>query len=38
MWRAFVDVLKTPDLRQKILFTLIVLAVYRLGIVCLGVG
>jgi preprotein translocase subunit SecY len=31
MWRAFVDAFKIPDLRQKILFTLAVLAVYRLG-------
>jgi preprotein translocase subunit SecY len=31
MWRAFVDAFKIPDLRQKILFTLAVLAIYRLG-------
>ncbi|MFN3267333.1 MAG: preprotein translocase subunit SecY, partial [Deinococcales bacterium] len=31
MWRAFVDAFKIPDLRYKILFTLAVLAIYRLG-------
>jgi preprotein translocase subunit SecY len=28
---AFVSALKTPDLRKKILFTLAMVAIYRLG-------
>ncbi len=31
MLSAFVNVLRTPDLRKKILFTLFILAVFRLG-------
>ena len=31
MLAAFVSALKTPDLRKKILFTLAMVAVYRLG-------
>ncbi len=31
MWRAFLDAFKIPELRYKILFTLALLAVYRLG-------
>ena len=31
MLSAFVNALKTPDLRRKILFTLGILAIFRLG-------
>ncbi|MGH2663192.1 MAG: preprotein translocase subunit SecY [Actinomycetota bacterium] len=31
MLRAFVNAFKIPDLRRKILFTLVIIAVYRLG-------
>ena len=31
MLRAFVNAFKVPDLRKKILFTLLIIAVYRLG-------
>ena len=31
MLRAFVNAFKIPDLRKKILFTLLIIAVYRLG-------
>ena len=31
MLSAFVNALRTPDLRRKILFTLAILAVFRLG-------
>ena len=31
MLRAFIDAFKIPDLRKKILFTLLVIAVYRIG-------
>ena len=31
MLRAFVNAFKVPDLRNKILFTLAIIAVYRLG-------
>ena len=31
MLRAFVNAFKVPDLRKKILFTLLVIAIYRLG-------
>ena len=31
MLRAFVNAFKIPDLRGKILFTLLMIAVYRLG-------
>src|ERR671919_2458564 len=31
MLRAFVNAFKIPDLRAKILFTLVIIAVYRIG-------
>ena len=31
MLSAFANALRTPDLRRKILFTLMILAVFRLG-------
>ncbi|HEX6208220.1 MAG TPA: preprotein translocase subunit SecY, partial [Actinomycetota bacterium] len=31
MLRAFIDAFKIPDLRNKILFTLFIIAVYRIG-------
>ncbi len=31
MFRAFVNVFRIPDLRKKVLFTLLMLAVYRIG-------
>ena len=31
MLRAFVNAFKVPDLRNKILFTLFIIALYRLG-------
>ena len=31
MLRAFINAFKIPDLRKKILFTLLIIAVYRVG-------
>ncbi len=31
MWRAFRDILKVPELRNKVLFTMGLLAIYRIG-------